>query len=161
MTTTAHIKTVTLMLALFGVAQTGFAQSIGTEVERAGNIEYLTGGVGINEQQQLSAYAKDHSYNLKLVFTLNTGNYLADVDVVLRNQRGETLLHDVADGPMFVAKVPQGTYTVIASHDGETRSQNIRAGEGGLRTVYFRWPAAPETGILFKPGADGRMAQVR
>ena len=161
MTTTMSIKSLSLLLALSAIAPTGFAQTVPKEVARAGNIEYITGGVGINEQQQLNAYAKDRDYNLKLVFTLNAGNYLADVDVVLRNQRGETLVHDIADGPMFAAKVPQGTYTVVASYNGETRSQNVRVGQDGLRTAYFRWPAGPDTGITFRPGSGGDMVQAR
>ena len=157
--TTTHFAA--LLVALFGVTHASFAQSIAKDVERAGNIEYITGGVGTSEQQQVNAFAQDHNYNLKLVFTLDAGNYLADVDVVLRNQRGETLVHDVADGPMLVAKVPQGTYTVTASYNGATRSQTVRVGQDGLRTAYFRWPAGPDTGITFKPGADGRLVRAR
>ena len=147
-------RALSVLLALSGLGATAHGESYPARqhdrfpdnaVERAGAIEYVTGGVGLAEQQQLAAYAEDHDYNLKVVFTLEAGNYLADVDVLLKDQRGETLVRDVSDSPFFVARVPAGTYTVTATHDGKMRSRSVHVTADGLRTVYMRWPANPAT----------------
>ena len=49
------------------------------EVARDG-VTYTSGGVGIDAQEQLNARARE--FNLKLVFTLNEGNYIAGVTVL-------------------------------------------------------------------------------
>ena len=161
MTTIIRTNALLMLLALFGITQIASAQSIADDVERAGNVEYVSGGIGIEEQQQLNAFARNEGYNLKLVFTLNAGNYLSDIDVQLRDRQGATVLRDVSDGPFFVAKVPQGSYTVTATHDGQSRSRTIRVGSDAMRTAYFRWPAGPDTGITFPGGSRARMAAAR
>jgi hypothetical protein len=128
-------------------------------VERAGNIEYVTGGIGEEAEQRLGAFATEHGYNLKLLFTLNAGNYVADVDVTLKDHGGRTLVQDVADGPFLLAKVPAGLYTVVATYSGKTESRKIRVGTSGLRVAQFRWPADPQTDFTFardvRPGTAG------
>ena len=41
------------------------------------DVQVLSGGVGEGERKQLAEQARDH--NLKPVFTMSTGNYLAEV----------------------------------------------------------------------------------
>jgi hypothetical protein len=144
-------------LLLSGFAAAGNAQRMDwggdglpyNDVERAGGIEYVSGGIGIEAEGRLRQFAKDHGYNVKLLFTLNAGNYLADVDVTVKNQRGETLVRDVSDGPYLFAKMPSGSYTVTATHGGKTETRRINVGSGGMRTAHFRWPANPETDFTF------------
>lgn len=105
-------------------------------------IEYLSGGVGVNAQDQINERARD--FNLKLVFTLNEGNYVADVGVALKDAKGRTVVEDVADGPFFLAKLPAGQYTVAATYEGRTVTRKLQVGKG-LRTEYLRWPSNPQT----------------
>ena len=113
----------------------------GIEKTRDG-IEYLSGGVGMNAQDAINARARD--FNLKLVFTLNEGNYVADVGVALKDARGRTVVEDTAEGPFFLAKLPAGQYTVAATYEGRTVTRKLQVGKG-LRTEYLRWPSNPET----------------
>jgi hypothetical protein len=105
-------------------------------------IEYLSGGVGINSQEEINARAKD--FNLKLVFTLNEGNYIADVGVAVKDAKGRSVVEDTADGPFFLAKLPAGQYTVAATYEGRTVTRKLQVGKG-LRTEYLRWPSNPGT----------------
>src|SRR5262245_56608191 len=81
-------------------------------------------------------------FNLKLVFTLSEGNFLAGVPVRITDSRGRVVVEDVAEGPFFMAKLPAGSYTVTASKDGSTQTRKVQVGSG-LRTEYLRWPANP------------------
>jgi hypothetical protein len=124
-------------------ASTGATRVAPGNVEKTRDgIEYLSGGVGINAQEAINARAQD--FNLKLVFTLKEGNYIADVGVAVQDAKGRTIVEDTADGPFFLAKLPAGQYTVAATYEGRTVTRKLQVGKG-LRTEYLRWPSNPET----------------
>ena len=106
-------------------------------------VAVLAGGIGDDELQVLRAREKE--FNLKLVFALVQGNYLADVDVVVVNQRGATILERLNTGPILLARLPVGEYNITVSHDGKAVSRKVRIASGRLRTEHVvRWPADPE-----------------
>lgn len=113
-------------------------------------IAYVAGGIGIEAQQRLDAKARADDFNLKLVFTLHEGNYIADVDVVMKDQQARTVLQEMADGPFLFAKLPAGRYTVEATYEGKTETRTINVGETGMRTAYMRWPSNPQTDFIVK-----------
>lgn len=112
------------------------------KVIRSGEIAYLSGGIGETEQEQLRAREKE--FNLKLVFSLVQGNYVADVDVVVSDAKGRKLVEHLAEGPFFMVKLPAGQYTVAATYEGKTVTRKVKVAAGGLRTEYLRWPAGPD-----------------
>jgi hypothetical protein len=105
---------------------------------------FVSGGIGEDEIAELRA--KEHQYNLKLVFTLIEGNYVANVNVVLKNEAGALVVEHVAGGPIFMARLPAGTYSTTATYQGKAQTRAIKVGEK-LRTEYFRWPADPQTDL--------------
>ena len=116
--------------------------ALSAEVARDG-VTYTSGGIGIDSQERLNARARE--FNLKLIFTLNEGNYIADVNVMLTDSKGQKVVEHVAEGPFFMARVPAGQYNVAATYGGKTMTRKISVGASGLRTEYFRWPSNPET----------------
>ncbi len=98
----------------------------------------VAGGVGEHAQGQLEAIEK--RYNLKLVFTLTEGNYVADVDVSIKDAQGRTVVERFVGGPMLMAQLPFGPYTVAATYRDKTESRQIKVGKQ-LKTEYFRWPS--------------------
>jgi hypothetical protein len=104
---------------------------------------YISGGVGDPDVARLKSQERD--YELKLVFTLNEGNYVADVALSLRDAKGNHVIDTVSDGPIFMAKLPPGGYTVSATYEGRTITRKIGVPARGLRTEYLRWPANPAT----------------
>lgn len=115
---------------------------------------YLVGGIGLDERQQLEAREKD--YNLKLVFTLNERNYLSDVDVVINDVRGASVLNLTTTGPLLLTNLPTGAYTVRATHAGETRIRKV-ALNGSQKVMILRWPSNPETDF---PGPKWREERI-
>ncbi len=146
------------------LASVASAQSTERILTRDG-IKYVSGGIGVSSQQRLKAL--EPQFNLKLVFTLTEGQYLADVRVALRDKTGKLLLEHVTDGPIFMARVPAGSYTVSATYGGSTQSRSIYVAET-LRTAYFRWsgmagavaatPAAGKSATAVEPVARPRGA---
>ena len=111
-----------------------------------GGINYVSGGVGVDSEEQMLAQQKN--FDLKLLFTLVEGNYLADVNVVVADAKGNKLIEHVADGPFFMAKLPDGQYTVTATYEGTSQTRRVNVSARHLNTVHLRWPKNPETDFV-------------
>lgn len=105
-------------------------------------IPFVSGGIGIAEQEALKA--REGEFNLKLVFTLVEGNYIADVRVQMKDGKGAVVVDHLAGGPFFLVRLPQGRYEVNATYHGKMETRDVRIGER-LRTEYLRWPSDPQT----------------
>lgn len=105
---------------------------------KSGQVSWVAGGTRSAEIEALAAQEKGHS--LKLVFTLTAGNYLAGVDVKVRDARGTVVLDQADTGPVLLAMLPAGTYTVTATSEGREQVRKVQVGKG-MRTEYLRWPA--------------------
>lgn len=112
-------------------------------------VSFTSGGVGVDSQERLSARQKE--FNLKLVFTLVEGNYVADVNVVVKNAAGKTLVEHVAEGPIFIARLPAGTYTLGLAYDGQQQARKVKVAAAGLRTDYIRWKSDPNADFVLPP----------
>ncbi|MBI4204473.1 MAG: T9SS type A sorting domain-containing protein [Betaproteobacteria bacterium] len=141
-----------VVLALLGTAPALAAEKV-EKVPARGSVSFVSGGVGIDSEAQLKAREKE--FNLKLVFTLVEGNYLADVGVRITDAAGKMVIEHVADGPLFLAKVPSGAYTVTATYSGKTQTRKVKVGDR-LHTEYLRWPSDPARDMTLPP--EGREA---
>ena len=133
------------MIGVLGTAQAPAQEKVVTH----NNVSFVSGGVGVDSEERLKAREKE--FNLKLVFTLVEGNYLADIQVSLKDASGKTLVEDVADGPFFMAKLPAGAYSVTVGNNGQIQTRKVSVRVGGLRTEYFRWPSNPQTDFPLPP----------
>lgn len=132
---TKHGISTIAFLGCFAAAGAGAQELAGSQ----NGVHFLTGGVGENSVTHMQARAKE--FNLKLLFTLNEGNYLADVGVVIRDAGGKTLVEQVSNGPFFLATLPPGSYSVAATHNGTTHTRRISVGGKGQHSEHFRWPS--------------------
>jgi hypothetical protein len=147
---TRHTLIAGLALCL-GMAHASAFSASSASPAATGSIPHVSGGIGEGEQQQLLARQRD--YNLKLVFTLNEGNYIADVNVAVKDKAGKTVLEDVAGGPFFLAKLPAGQYSVVATYDGKAVTRKVSVGTG-LHTEQFRWAANPQVDFVSRSGKE-------
>lgn len=106
-------------------------------VTNASGVSYVSGGIGTDSIDRLSAIAKD--FNLKLVFALTSGAYVSDVRVAIADATGKTLLDTTSDGPWFLTRLPAGNYQIVATFAGNTVQRHVAVGAAKLRTVDFRW----------------------
>ena len=104
---------------------------------RAADVPYISGGVGADARQEL--LAKERDYNLKIIVADKSGDYLADVRVVIESARKERVLDTTMNGPILLAKLAPGTYTIRATSDGKTLTRTVTIAGQGLRQADFRW----------------------
>ncbi|WP_420266192.1 hypothetical protein [Candidatus Magnetominusculus dajiuhuensis] len=134
------IRPVLIVALLVLAAPAAFAEGDYTPAFQSGSvngIDYITGGVGLDERESLDAIARDR-YNVKLVFAMTNRDYVSDVFVEITNKSGKRIFEATSDGPICYLKLPAGSYSIRASYEGVVRSQSITAGATS-RNVDFRW----------------------
>lgn len=104
--------------------------------EQQGNT-FISGGFGQEEREQLQAM--HDRFNLKLVFALDAGNYLAGIDVRIVDQQGNTLIKARSDGPIFMVNLPSGSYTVVADNVGNEQKRTVSIAGQDMTEVTFTW----------------------
>lgn len=134
-----------------GSAQTGIAlHSDAAKV--GGSVSAVSGGVSVNARDSLRGNTPPH--NVKMVFSLNTGNYLSDVQVKVTDRSGKVVIDDLSNGPWLYAQLPAGSYKAAATYNGKTVTQSFSVGRSGVRTAHFRWPASVEQEAVAAAGAE-------
>lgn len=103
---------------------------------QAGDIIYVTGGIGDEERAALHDVAQE--YNLRLMSASRDGAFVGDTHIMLYNRRGDTLL-DANAGPLFFAKLPPGSYVVEATHNGVVKKQNVAVKGRKAALVHLSW----------------------
>ena len=104
-------------------------------------IAHESGGIG--DDDPLAAIAGD--YNLQLVFaTQGSGEYLADVKVLIADAKGNTLLDAESPGPFFFVRLPAGSYRISADFHGVALRKSVTIGDRRRQNLYFHWP--PDAG---------------
>jgi hypothetical protein len=98
---------------------------------------HASGGIG--EDDPLVAMAGD--FNLKLVFAMQgSGEYLADIKVLIADADGHALLKTESPGPHFFVRLPAGTYRISAEFYGKALNKSVAITDRGLQSLYFYWP---------------------
>jgi hypothetical protein len=123
------------------LGSTALAGAAGNEpiIHTTGKVSYVSGGVGNESIDRLSALSSE--FNVKLVFAMTSGEYISGVKVVVTDARGLSVVDAVSDGPWLLARLPAGDYRIVASQDGKAKKQQIAVGTAKLMTVDFRWAA--------------------
>ena len=106
------------------------------QVQDYRGVRYTSGGVGESERAELNALSGQ--FNLRLLFAMqSSGDYLADIKVIIVDKRGETVLSAESNGPWFYAQLPPGTYTVEVSTPGQTQRQPVTIGARQSRLNFY------------------------
>ena len=94
---------------------------------------------GIGDDDPLAAIAG--GYNLQLVFaTQGSGEYLADIKVLIADTKGNALLDEESPGPMFFVRLPAGNYRISAEFHGTPLRRSVTVSDRRLQNLYFYWP---------------------
>ena len=130
----------------WGLSSAAWSETDLPPLQHAGNISYLSGGIGLDESSAIRAAAAD--FTLYLLFVQNKrGEYLADVKLRILDKAGKTVLETVAEGPMLLARLPAGDYQLSAEHAGKTLRKTVTVGAKGTTRASFVWQASANATI--------------
>lgn len=130
---------VLMFLVMLSAASLEPIDKSGVQVQpqQQSGISYLSGGIGEDESK---AIQQAQGYNLHMTFSIGPENkYVPDVDVVIQNAPGQTVLTLSQAGPLVYVQLPAGKYTVVATRNGEARHDTADVGSGTARNLVFHW----------------------
>lgn len=134
-------------VAALGAAVFGMASAQAASVppmQKVDGIETMSGGIGVGEAAAMQSEARH--WPLTLEFAIKDkarSDYAADVNVLVRDTHGHTVLQTTAQGPFLLARLNPGQYTVQASLDGKTLQQKVMVGHRPARHLFL-WPAGTD-----------------
>ena len=144
------MKPTTLSMAAMAAALffTPFVQAASPAAaqETAGNVSYISGGVGEDEAAAMKSAAAGYPLELQFVQKATPRDeFLADVKVRITDRARNVVLDAVASGPFLLAKLPAGTYQIEADHVGVVKRQTVDIRPGKHQRSVFVWSATDET----------------
>jgi hypothetical protein len=105
------------------------------------HIAYVNGGIGSDEADELRAEAR--YFPLELMFSRRgegeRAEFVADVHLQIFDAAGRVVVDRASQGPIFLARLPDGTYTVSAEFQGRTQVRRVALGNGRREAVSFFW----------------------
>jgi len=108
--------------------------------ETQGAVTYRTGGVGETEATAMRQAESNYPLSLEFIQRAHPRNeFLAYVDVTIRDHAGNAMLNTYSDGPLLLAKLPEGSYTVTATDEGKTETQHVTLAAGKPQHLVFAW----------------------
>lgn len=120
---------------LFMVAWLGLA-ALSTPAS-AQEVKYVTGGIGLAEREHLAAVEKD--YNLKVEMATTGGFYVANAHVIIWDKDGNMALEATADGPLLLAALPAGAYSVNIIYQDKEQKKSVTLDGKTPKKLVFVW----------------------
>ncbi len=102
------------------------------------NPEVVTGGVSDEGEAQIDSI--QNRYTLKITFVGIGGIYLDAINVTIDDKYLNRIINTTTDGPILLADLSPGRYTVTAELEGRTIKQAIQVNKAGLKQYTLRFP---------------------
>ena len=140
----------TVMLAaglLLGSAVQAQTDSALPPVQKSGAVEYLSGGIGLDESTAIKSASRQ--WPLSLVFSVQAAGkaeFASDVKLQISDAKGAPVLDATASGPFLLAKLPPGSYSLRATLAGNTLERKVQVKAGSSARVELVWPAGTNRG---------------
>ena len=128
------MRKILFLLCIFMMSHGASAQGIPT----------VTGGVGLESADEIKP--QQANFNLKFVFTLMEGDYVADVAVKIADAGGKVVLEQMVEGPILMARLPAGNYVATVTYEGTAQTRKIALHDKGIRTEQVRWKRSAADG---------------
>jgi len=115
------------------------AYTAGAQPRLAKNgIQYMTGGIGEEDKFDMRPHAK--KFTLNLLFSHGVaGEYITDTNVNIYNEQSELVFRIKGAKPMLYVNLPAGTYTILASNNGEKLRHKLTIDANTNQKVILNW----------------------
>lgn len=108
------------------------------DVQSAGSVSYLSGGISDEELDILKSKYSD--FTVHLLMTGPRGAYMSQISVRIMDASGKEVFTAADTGPYLYVALPAGSYSVEAtSQSGETKRAKVSASaRGGKTQLVFK-----------------------
>jgi hypothetical protein len=101
---------------------------------------WQVGGVTSDERKLMQGQSAQYTVWL-LTAVRQSGEYLSDVHVTVRDQQDRIVFDQLLDGPWLMMKLPDGDYDVVATYNGERLRRHLKLHKGRQQKVYLHFGA--------------------
>jgi hypothetical protein len=127
-----------LLIVSFLNSFTIFAEATALQPQAQGDITFVSGGVGLDEIDAMKALKPN--YNLHLLFAINSGEYLSDIEVGIFDKKGNIYLQTLSLGPFMLVNLKPGSYYVKAFLDDQIIQKKVTVTGHKATSLSFIWP---------------------
>ena len=99
------------------------------QLRNQAGVYYLSGGIGVDQREELKKIAAKERMNLKLEFAERNGAFLSAIAVTITDAAGVVRLQLVTDGPWLFARLPAGEYRFRAERSRKVQSGSVTVSE--------------------------------
>lgn len=104
----------------------------------AQGIPYITGGISADEVDAMRPYLSQ--FNLRVIFSEGTsGRSITDVNVNLYDTEGKLVFRLMGAQPQLLANIPAGTYTILASYNGDNQRHKFSISGEEHKKIILNW----------------------
>lgn len=127
-----------LAAALFCVSYVHANDRLGALIQA--HVEYVNGGIGQEEADELRTDPR--TFPLAIEFSRRgegeRAEFLADIHLLIVDSVGHVVI-DRSAGPIFLAQLPDGQYTISAEYQGRLQTRRVVVQGGRHQAVSFYW----------------------
>lgn len=98
----------------------------------------MTGGIGNEEVLEMRPYAKKFTLNL-LFSEGEAGQSITAINVNIYNEQSELVFRIKGAKPVLYVNLPAGTYTILATNNGEKLRHKLTIAENTNQKVILNW----------------------
>jgi len=117
------VTTLALLALRAGADEMDVAAAAPLQPQVQHGVQFLSGGVGDMEQDELLVLNK--KYNLRVALTDAKGEYLSGIEVAIENSAGKALVETTTAGPILLAELDPGRYVLKASDHGRKPEERV------------------------------------
>ena len=103
---------------------------------------FVNGGITKDEADLMRQEAPRYPLEVTLARrgeTPGRNEFVAEAQLRVVDRAGRVVLERPDTGPIFLANLPDGAYTVEATYGGQTKSQRVQVSGGRHAQVTFLW----------------------
>lgn len=113
----------------------GAIPALPIELVSVGDISYLSGGIGDEENEQLKA--QENNFNLRILITAPGGAFSSGVTLRIVSASGKEVLAIDNAGPKVYVKLPAGSYKLLTTSGSGTQTTEVKVPSTGAAKPHI------------------------
>ncbi|HET9668296.1 MAG TPA: carboxypeptidase regulatory-like domain-containing protein [Casimicrobiaceae bacterium] len=137
-----HVHRAALAVAMALAATMATVPAFAEFQGRYGQVPYASGGITSDEADAMRAKARDYSLEITMAAPSpfpGYNDFVAGTAVRVTDGNGIVVLEAPDTGPILLADLPPGNYTIEAVDNGQVQTRHVHVGPRGRTQLTFLW----------------------
>lgn len=110
----------------------------GPQLKHQKGVPFVSGGVGDEDQDALRRLSSN--FNFELTLATPSGKLMGPAVVKISDDKGAVVIGTETEGPLLLAELPPGRYTIEVVADGQPRTATVTVPAHGREQLSLTWP---------------------